>query len=213
MFVDPMTLPIPEACDLVCPRCRYPLRGLPSHVCPECGLTLDIPALTRSWTRWRLPRITGHESPLPDIGLVCARCQTPLAGSAGGRCGACGEPFDIESHRPNKAWAPLDPSSRFGLAAPVVEMLLASEQIPYVAGENKTALEHYMGTPAGTGRLLIARDFYFEALALLAATRREMDTQRGAPWRCAKCGEESPGDFEVCWSCGAERATGNNVTK
>lgn len=25
----------------------------------------------------------------------------------------------------------------------------------------------------------------------------------GAPRRCARCGEENPGSFDLCWACGA----------
>ena len=28
-----------------------------------------------------------------------------------------------------------------------------------------------------------------------------------APWRCAGCGEETPGGFELCWSCGRDAVT------
>ena len=27
-----------------------------------------------------------------------------------------------------------------------------------------------------------------------------------ADWRCPKCAEEVPGNFELCWQCGASRA-------
>lgn len=28
-----------------------------------------------------------------------------------------------------------------------------------------------------------------------------------APWTCRSCGEENPQSFEVCWSCGHEKAS------
>ena len=37
-------LPVPDL-GLHCRQCSYPLRGLPSHVCPECGTTFDPAAL------------------------------------------------------------------------------------------------------------------------------------------------------------------------
>jgi len=28
----------------------------------------------------------------------------------------------------------------------------------------------------------------------------------GAAWTCARCGEDNPGSFDLCWHCGAGRA-------
>jgi hypothetical protein len=46
----------------------------------------------------------------------------------------------------------------------------------------------------------VAEDQFFEE-------QREMESHdTGEPvWRCASCGEENPGNFEVCWKCQAER--------
>jgi hypothetical protein len=30
----------------------------------------------------------------------------------------------------------------------------------------------------------------------------EAEAARGVPRRCAACGEESPGNFDLCWNCG-----------
>jgi len=38
------------------------------------------------------------------------------------------------------------------------------------------------------------------ATALLRSM--EADAARGGTLRCPECGEESPGNFEVCWKCG-----------
>jgi len=40
------------------------------------------------------------------------------------------------------------------------------------------------------------------ALAILDELRRP---PRGAPWRCAQCGETSEPQFGACWQCGATR--------
>jgi Zn ribbon nucleic-acid-binding protein len=29
---------------------------------------------------------------------------------------------------------------------------------------------------------------------------------RGKPWKCGKCREDNPGEFDICWSCQTERA-------
>lgn len=36
-----------QLADATCPRCRYPLRGLPDAICPECGTKLTVMELTR----------------------------------------------------------------------------------------------------------------------------------------------------------------------
>ena len=33
------------------------------------------------------------------------------------------------------------------------------------------------------------------------------DADPGPAWVCARCGESSEGVFELCWNCGAARAT------
>jgi len=38
------------------------------------------------------------------------------------------------------------------------------------------------------------------ATALLRSM--EDDAARGGTLRCPECGEQSPGNFEVCWKCG-----------
>jgi hypothetical protein len=107
MDVDLTQLPIPDW-GLTCPECFYPLKGLPSHRCPECGTTLDMPSLVHTWTRLRAPRFTGEELPLPDFGLHCKRCDAPLVGATEHRCGACDTPFDIYAGYPTQPWFVLD---------------------------------------------------------------------------------------------------------
>lgn len=34
------------------------------------------------------------------------------------------------------------------------------------------------------------------------ARRKEAPAPAMSLWRCEQCGEESPGEFEFCWSCG-----------
>ena len=46
-----------------------------------------------------------------------------------------------------------------------------------------------------------------EVRRLVAAFLREQKSAAAAAaWRCADCGEESPGEFEFCWKCTRERA-------
>jgi hypothetical protein len=41
---------------------------------------------------------------------------------------------------------------------------------------------------------------YEEAMALLGAAETPSTLQR-ADWRCPKCGEMVPGNFDTCWNC------------
>jgi len=40
------------------------------------------------------------------------------------------------------------------------------------------------------------------ARALLREMEVDARRTRGAPLHCRKCGEQSPGNFELCWNCG-----------
>jgi hypothetical protein len=45
------------------------------------------------------------------------------------------------------------------------------------------------------------------ALRLIRQLNAESDGSENS-WSCNGCGEEGPSSFEVCWNCGAPRATG-----
>lgn len=46
-------------------------------------------------------------------------------------------------------------------------------------------------------------DDYNAARELIAAF--EANATGGRPWRCGRCGEDLPGQFDTCWRCGAPR--------
>lgn len=56
--------------------------------------------------------------------------------------------------------------------------------------------------PADDARaeLLVAADAAPAATALIDAARHARDVERP----CPACGEQNPGAFELCWSCGAD---------
>lgn len=205
-----MRLPTPDW-DLSCPRCGYPLRGLPSHRCPECGEPFDVKALVRPWSRLRHPRFTGYESPLPDFGLHCPACGAPLAGALNQRCGVCGAPFDPEYWRPIEPWFILDRGLCKELPIPGVQAMLAAEHVPHAPVLEKSLGEIYGGASMTVSALRVASEFIFEVLYVLCEARRELLAARvrGArgAWRCGHCGEENPGHFEICWSCLESRQT------
>jgi hypothetical protein len=204
MEIDLAQLPVPDW-PLNCPRCGYPLRGLPEHRCPECGEPFDVQALTRPWTRLRDPRFTGHELPLPDFGLTCAACGGPLAGATQRSCALCQAPFDPESYRPREPWFVLDGSLCRGVPVSMVQMLLTSEQLPHLPVGEMTIGEIYGGQTMMVQRLRVPREFFFEVLWLIREAQRDIAAVRARgpqqEWHCGHCGAGNPGHFEVCWNC------------
>ncbi len=90
-----------------------------------------------------------------------------------------------------------------------VQAMLAREAVPHVPIKERTVGEIVGGQGMGVSRLRVPSEFYFEVLWLLRRMELEMEAAQsgasGEPWRCAGCGEECPGNFETCWSCGGER--------
>jgi predicted amidophosphoribosyltransferase len=209
MDIDLQQLPIPDW-GLECPHCRYPLKGLPSHRCPECGTKLNIPTLVHSWTRLRPSRFTGHELPLPDFGLNCAHCGGALAGATTNTCPKCGAAFDPEALRPAHEWFLIGNDLCGELPLPGVQSLLANEGVPYTISDERGLREIYGGRNVFTLPLRSPREFFFEVLWLLREARDELARSRAQAkterWTCPHCGEKNPGNFEVCWNC--ERAKG-----
>jgi rubrerythrin len=203
MDVDLTALPVPDW-NLVCPRCRYPLQGLPAHRCPECGLALDMSKIVAPWTRVRGPRFSGHELPIPDFGLGCGGCGTPLLGWSTRQCPECGAMFDPEARRPAKAWFAVEPEMCGPMLTPMVEMLLAGEYVPHFYLDHKTFLDISLGGSARGARLMVHREFYYELLWLLREEAKRVERERasvGDEWRCGQCGADNPGNFDLCWSC------------
>jgi rubrerythrin len=202
MPVDLNQLPIPDW-GLRCPTCRYLLRGLPSHRCPECGTRLEMAEVVRPWTRLREPRFSGEELPFPDFGLKCATCGRPLAGAPQRVCPACGEPFDPAAFLPAKKWHAVEPQEDQSLPFPMTESILVSEQVPHIVHETRTAFG------IAGWRLMVPSDFYFEVLWLIRQARNRIESQRAADgdegWLCPQCNTNNPGGFELCWNCGAAR--------
>jgi hypothetical protein len=91
----------------------------------------------------------------------------------------------------------------------LVEHLFENERIPFVQLDSKTVGELYMGGHALGRKLMASSEFYFDVLFQLRRLLRGIDNERqageGREWRCASCGEEIPGHFDLCWNCEAER--------
>ena len=208
MDVDLQQLPIPDW-GLLCPSCRYPLKGLPRHRCPECGLQFDINELIRSWTRLREPRFTGQELPVPDFGLTCGTCGEPLTGAESCACPHCHAGFDLAAQQPPTPWFVLDRDLCGDVPIPTLQVLLAAEDLPHVPVKEKTLSEIYMGQSMTITRLRVPTEFFFETLWLIRHAQVEMEAARtlgrAQRWPCGQCGEENPGNFELCWNCGEAR--------
>jgi rubrerythrin len=209
--IDLEQLPIPNW-GLVCPQCGYLLQGLPQHRCPECGAAFSVEDLVRPWTRLRSPRFTGHESPLPDFGLMCATCGQALAGAREHTCPHCGAPFDPEHRRPPETWFVLDARLCGQLPIPCVQALLTTEGVPNFPVTERTVGQIYGGQSIVLAGLRVPSEFYFEVLWLIRRARIDMAAARAAgeqnQWRCPQCGEENPAHFEVCWHCEQPRSSG-----
>lgn len=204
-------LPIPDW-GLTCPQCRYPLRGLPRHRCPECGTEFDIETLIHSWTRLREPRFTGRELPLPDFGLTCPDCEQPLTGASEHRCPACRREFDPAWWQPASNWFILDREICGPLPMPGVQALLAAEGVPYIPVGEQTLSEIWGGQSIMVARLRIPGEFFFEVLWLVRQALEDLHATRaagsGADWQCPACGEQNPGNFSLCWNCERPRGSG-----
>jgi rubrerythrin len=205
MAVDVDQLPIPDW-DLRCPRCAYLLTGLDTRRCPECGRPFEMSEVVKPWTRVRDPRYTGRELPLPDFGLKCAACGGPLAGATDRACPFCRMQFDPDSFRPAASWFNIAEFLPPGLLLPTLCPLLEEEQIPHFLYEPKSARDIILGGRPNSFRVLAPREFFFDVLWVLREAQRRISAARSLQrrrWRCPTCGESNPGNFEICWNCGA----------
>jgi hypothetical protein len=207
MEIDLDRLPIPDW-GLRCPTCRYPLQGLPSHRCPECGTAFDISQVVKSWHRLREPRFNGHELPLPDFGLRCRACDQPLAGAPARQCPHCGVAFDPEDYLPHRTWFLVDQPMCGELPLAGLESLLAAEHVPFTRARGKLVAEIYGVTQIIGARLLVPREFFFELKWLIRRATEDLERVRSEPgeeWICPSCGESVPHHFDVCWNCETPR--------
>jgi len=210
MPVDIHQLPIPDW-GLLCPGCRYPLVGLPSHRCPECGLALRMDEIVPTWAPLRPPEFTGRELPVPDWDLHCRACKAPLTGAASHDCPACGRPCDPDEHRPQRPWFVVDEALARGLSLVIVALELDAAQIPYHPQRNTGRLDAILGRFAPGPTLLVPSEYSFDVREVVRRARAAAQTAAGPDRPCPHCGELCPPNFQLCWNCQASLATG--VTK
>jgi hypothetical protein len=196
-------LPISDWLGVLCPQCDYPLRGLPEHRCPECGLRFEIDDLITPATPLRPPEIAPDTRPVPDLGFACPKCESPLYGSAGNQCRNCGESFDLRDRIPTEPWIEIAP----GQSSTVMRLLflrLRAAGIPCAWPETDSPIESLFGPRSlaySGGSLRVRHDYYLDALHVLRSGP-DPDVE---PWICPKCHETVPGNFEICWSCRSAR--------
>ena len=200
MEIDIEQLPIPDW-NLACRKCGYPLKSLPQHRCPECGLEVVMSELVQPWMRLREPQFTGRELPRPDFGLVCGDCVAPLAGVTELHCPGCRAPFDPRDGAPTDKWYKIAPQLIGELPPQAVEIILAEEFIPYVRRESRD-LSRILGVDAlADVRIEVPGEFYFDLLAALRRHELTAPDPNDPDWTCSNCREPNPATFKICWNC------------
>ena len=61
--------------------------------------------------------------------------------------------------------------------------------------------DDYGGAPT----LCVADDADFRPAVEILRQVRALETAVTADWSCPACGEQVPGNFDVCWNCGEDR--------
>lgn len=153
-----------------------------------------------------------HELPVPDLGLRCRTCGYLLAGLPQHRCPECGNEFDLNDHIPPGDFPTVIFDGSPVLLTPEIMELLHTYQIVHM--QRKGPMEAiYTGNLSLAGRveLAVSRECYFDVIDLLRRQRvglpmppRPVDRSDATEWHCKVCGETCPGNFEVCWQCGAD---------
>jgi hypothetical protein len=61
----------------------------------------------------------------------------------------------------------------------------------------------YSGVPkVADVRVMVPARVQRDAEAIIEAWQDDAGAADAAAWRCAQCGEENGGGFEICWRCG-----------
>jgi rRNA maturation endonuclease Nob1 len=215
--------PIPDF-GLRCPTCAYLITGLMEERCPECGSPFSVLDLLEeqfdpdvddgppvaepndAHVRKRAPVFTGRERPLPPWGLECAACGRELVGAPADRCPHCGEPFEVERLAGRDEWVEFDRCLPRGMTSPSARIVLYEAQVPYVVvGATRAAAVGVGASASVFNRLLVPREFFFDALHCVATSGTPSIAQRPTEWSCSVCDERVPANFDICWNCGASR--------
>jgi hypothetical protein len=152
--------------------------------------------------------------PVPDLGLRCLNCGYGLAGLPRHQCPECGRTFTLDEHIPPGDFPIVIFDGKELLNTADVLELLRRYQIPYLEILRETqATIGYSSALLGAARIGVIRECYFDVIDLLRRKARNepfppppAQSDDTADWACPACGEENPGNFEVCWNCGTPSA-------
>lgn len=110
-----------------------------------------------------------------------------------------------------RSWFQVDPVSVRPLDMTTLGVLLEQAGIPFYPVSTLSPTDLILGARVVGGNLLVAAEFYFDFLALVADGKAKLAANRRnitPDWACPKCGEGNPGHFELCWKCQASRPEG-----
>jgi len=151
--------------------------------------------------------------PVPDLGLRCLKCGYYLAELSERRCPECGRPFTMDEHIPRGDFPVVIYGGHEVALTPEIMALMRAAQIPYMEMMRPgDTIYGFGGLTHSRCRLGVPRAVYFHAIELLrrrdAGLLRidESPADERPEWTCGGCGEENPGNFDVCWQCGVARA-------
>ena len=86
------------------------------------------------------------------------------------------------------------------------QSLLEAEGIPtFVRNENLSLTEVQIPTFCPALCILNGDDYPRAVEILQSYAAPEQAAPQGGDWTCPSCGEENPGNFDLCWSCESPR--------
>jgi predicted amidophosphoribosyltransferase len=166
------------------------------------------------------PFFSGFELPVPDFGLVCAGCKYPLQGLSRHVCPECGREFNPEKvlgEEPTLQVCLIHSEVEHAAAVSVLEL----RGIPNMLESPDPIAQTFsmsLGRKRQVGRLMVPREFYFDAIFWLrnsansACDERDgcekdslSEAEETEDWHCSQCDESVPAEFTMCWNCCAAR--------
>lgn len=156
-----------------------------------------------------------YQLPVPDLGLLCMKCQYPLGGLSEHRCPECGREFSPDDFIPAGDFPMLILDGKQVRVADEVVALLKCHGIHYIELADPLGQIYGLSAPMRSRTwLAVSRTLYFEAIDLLRRFKNgevtvgeeEEPPADGPDWSCPGCEEQNPGNFHICWNCGKELA-------
>jgi hypothetical protein len=171
---------------------------IPFPVCPECGRSIPTDELWRAGNTNRLGLLIGR------IGVVCPHCGVALrvlqhyvllSSLAGILAPAIALGLIL------KPTSQDDARLLFVIPAVVIALtwnLRYGHRFAVLKRSQDEGLDYPLTRETQARDVYVAQMEEDERIGQLAAT-----DPSGPPWKCAQCGEENPGEFDICWKCQA----------